>query len=1131
MPERSHRGDAPSIGSFLRSINVQLDAAEPSRIAHFRPTAKAASFLERLFLGSSPAVLATAPYGSGKSLTATYALQLVENRDNCRPTLRSLAESVAAVSPSAGAFAAKRVRSKARGLTIAIQGHAPQFTRALGEAFLAGAARHGASRGLARRVHAQLEQGPSVPDAMLFLLQAAAEEGFDQVFLAWDEFGRHLESLISNGRPSELHDIQQLAEIAARARKTPFRMCVLLHQGFSAYAAAAPDGIRREWKKIEERFERVEYVDDSKELLRLLVDLGEAMRPGNQNAPNARKLASHAKELQEGGLFKEFKPAELVTLLNRSHPLSPATLYLLPRISARVAQNERTLFNFLQATDLSQPVGCDALFRYFEPAMRQDVGVGGTYRAMLETNSAASKCSSAEEVRALQTACVLSIGLSGNKTKISRALLRTALLFPGEDASVADAIIDRLIERKLLLYRRHSDEVSVWHGTDTNLRERIADQVSACRGSLDLSAFLAREWPLTAIRATEHNDRHRMRRFFGRRYSLPSAAESEGFLASLTGGQAGADGSIIHFLPSASERGMAIDAETARTITKASRHAVIVSVPSEPIPLESAAAELEAIMRLQRDRTLVDADPLVAEELRQLEDDARTHMLRLLERISMPGLGTAYFCDGKQVAVRNASDLRRLVSRCCDRLYPKTPVLPNEQLNRRRPSAVVVNARKKLLGAILEASGRPDLGFHEAQFQQELGATVVAQYRAVIRNTGLYRDAGGDRWGFSAPAKLSDPGLSAVWQEIRTFFSDPSDQPKPFAQLLTRLAAPPYGVRPGVVPVLVACGIRAFPVVGSLTCDGQYVSDIRPSTVEDLCKEPARFALNVVAVEDEQRRYLEGVCDLFRGRRVSTVEDPDLVRRAYEWIQYWKAEAPEATRVASAVSARTAAVRKALWSTEDPVRILMQTVPLALDVRDGDLPAALERLTQAKAELDGVVTLYTDRALGVMVSAIGAQAAVSDGAMILEQLKRWADAIPAKALDEVAEPRAKGVVSQLASPGTDPVRLANMITARLTKAVTRWDDTEVAKFQQEFRRIVEVVEDAAFIVAARGGDIGNDAKERLASLIEARIEAQAATLRAIIGQADANRRLKRSMSAAEQTSPRTTSEDLFHGAT
>jgi hypothetical protein len=1130
MHRRIRSSSGPQIGSFLRSINVQLDAGEPGRIAHFRPTAKAASLLERLFLGNSAAVLVTAPYGSGKSLTATYALQIVENRDDCKLTLRSLAETVASVSPTVGQFAAKRVRSRSCGLCIAVQGHAANLRRALCEGFLSAAGRHGGLRALERQVRAHLETECSVPDTMLFLLECAKRADFDRVLLAWDEFGRHLESLITNGRPSELHDVQQLAEVASRARDGQFRMCVLLHQGFSAYAASAPDGVRREWKKIEERFERVEYVDDSKELIRLLVDLAESMRPQGTQVPSVKQLSAHAKSLQACGLLKEFGVGELALMLQRCYPLDASALHLLPRISARVAQNERTLFNFLQSADLSKPVECDALFRYFEPAMRQDVGVGGTYRAMLETNSAAAKCSSETEVRALHTACVLCMGLSGYRTKISRGLLRAVLGCPGTGTSDPESTIDGLIERKLLLYRRHSDEVSVWHGTDANLRERIAEQIAASAGSLELARFLAREWPLPAMRATAHNDRVRMRRYFERKY-VCSGVDAAGVLASAGTGVTVGDGTVVHFLPAATEAGLASDVQTAIAATKASQHSLIVSVPTEPVALDASARELEAIMVLQRDRELTDADPLVAEELRQLEDDTRTHMLRLVERVTSPGSGTTYFCNGKLLEVSSLSDLRGVVSRCCNRLYPKTPILPNEQLNRRRPTPVVVNARKKLLSAVLEASGRPDLGFHEPKFQQELGATVVAQYRAIIRNTGLYRQSGADRWGFAAPSSLADAGLAAVWQEVRNFFTEPSDTPKPFSQLLAILGAPPFGVRQGVLPVLIGCGVRAFPVVGSMTMDGQYIADIRPSVIEDLCKEPERFALNVVAVEEDQRAYLEGVCELFRGRRAASIDDPDLVRRAFEWIQFWKAESPEATRVSSAVTERTARVRKALWSTEDPVRTLMQAVPEALGVTDGDLAKALKRLREAKTELDRIVNVYADKALVIMTAAIGASVKTEDCSAALTELERWATAIPAVALDEVAEPRAKGVVSQLCTAGTDPFRLANMISARLTKSVTRWDDSEVAKFQQEFRKVIDLVEEAAFRAAGRGAAIDAVSRDRLAALVESRIASQIETLRAIAGQADAARRLRKHLPGSSKSRDAGTQEGLFNGTT
>ena len=59
--------------------------------------------------------------------------------------------------------------------------------------------------------------------------------------------------------------------------------------------------------------------------------------------------------------------------------------------------------------------------------MRSDTGVGGTYRSWLETESAISKAKSELEIAALKTVCLLSLGLSGERTKATPELLEYAL--------------------------------------------------------------------------------------------------------------------------------------------------------------------------------------------------------------------------------------------------------------------------------------------------------------------------------------------------------------------------------------------------------------------------------------------------------------------------------------------------------------------------------------------------------------------------------------------------------------------------------------------------------------------------------------------------------------------------------
>ena len=84
-------------------------------------------------------------------------------------------------------------------------------------------------------------------------------------------------------------------------------------------------------------------------------------------------------------LFSENKD-ELTMALLGCYPLHPVSTFILPRLSERVAQNERTLFTFLSASgnstlpsylDRSNDefafITPDVIYDYFEPLFKKEV--------------------------------------------------------------------------------------------------------------------------------------------------------------------------------------------------------------------------------------------------------------------------------------------------------------------------------------------------------------------------------------------------------------------------------------------------------------------------------------------------------------------------------------------------------------------------------------------------------------------------------------------------------------------------------------------------------------------------------------------------------------------------------------
>ena len=105
-------------------------------------------------------------------------------------------------------------------------------------------------------------------------------------------------------------------------------------------------------------------------------------------------------------------------------------------------------YDFLSISSLDGIVGPDVLYDYFSHAMQSDSDVGGTYRQWLETQSALSKVGdSKEEERALKIACLLNLGLTGERFRTKRELLEFALqgLDEGADKS---KVVEKLIKNK-----------------------------------------------------------------------------------------------------------------------------------------------------------------------------------------------------------------------------------------------------------------------------------------------------------------------------------------------------------------------------------------------------------------------------------------------------------------------------------------------------------------------------------------------------------------------------------------------------------------------------------------------------------------------------------------------------------
>jgi hypothetical protein len=1042
----------------FRSVNLREDLLDPRRLAHYQPTRRSAPVVRGVLETGARMVIAA--YGSGKSLAAGVGCLLVSNDD--KAVLRDIVAKVGAVDPDLAIALGRRTRQRERGRVILLSGHVRDLPGALCEAV-------GAKKG--RGIEAAL-------DAL------EAVEGADRIAIVWDEFGRHLEGIVNEGRSRELDAVQRLAEWAVRAREPTASLMLLLHQNLLAYATVLNQTSRNEWRKIEGRFEQLRFVEDSQELYGLASTVISERRPDGVRPPKEAVLRQVARGAIAAGWFDGMSDeGHVAALLGRAYPVSAAALQVLPRLVARIGQNERSLFGFIDSADLSRPIGMEEVYQGFSDAMRSDVGIGGSHRRWVETETARSRAADAVEHEALAAACLLQMGVDGERRRLPRASLETAVSSrDGVSADRAASAIEALVARKLLLHRKLNDDVSIWHGADVDLASRVRDERARRMEGFDLLSFLEAQHPAPFVRPTGHNLKFGTARYLSGRYLR--ASDVAAGVAPPAAEQGRPEwGQVYYVLADSAE-----ELDRARRRVQAGwpdSDRTLVVLPSEPISVFEAALEISALVALQADSSLEAEDPLVRQELTELLAVARRQLAVLLHRLTTDRPTTAeWWRAGERLRVTRDHPAGVAASALLDALYPQTPRIVNDQLMRNRLSRQMETARVRLLTRILERAGDPRLGYREEELTSAEGSVL----RTVLEETGLYSSEG-TAGRFAGPDELRDPGLRVAWAIVADFFRTPGR--KSLADIVSTLSAPPIGLPAGVLPLLVVSGFKAFGRAVSLRVDGAYPDDVLGFDASRMFLEPQRVDVEVHPSEEHTSRYLSELAYIFSHRTPGPLDES--VRFAADALSAWRRSLSDGVRRSRRHTDDGRKLLSLMADIDDPPRLILSDLPDAFGSlhKGGRLASTLRVVEKARADVDRLVEGYTREAVQVVADVLSLRRSEDPVAGVQtwircfdvpsllsrQDLTMIDKAVLRTALDTTngrytAESLARAVSSVLLQRGID-----------------RWEDGTASQLHKALRECRARIEDAALSDPTPGGD--------LEEVINARIEALQTQLRKI----------------------------------
>lgn len=1043
---------------FVRSVQLERDFFDPGALDDYIATPTIAEAFARIVEGLQPnagrrAWRITGDYGVGKSSFALVVAQMLAKKAG------------ADFSRLAGGLGwDARTHSVPDFWPILLTGSrgsiVSRLAQAIGEAVVA----RRPARGKVPRAHtALIEQAAEVTrtcdaeqlEKLLTDMRTLAAEYGQGVLLVVDELGKFLEYAAQSDGSEDIFVLQRLAEMATRSGKQPFLLLTLLHQGFHAYAEKLPMASRNEWEKVAGRFEEIVF---DQPLAHMAALVAGALRIDTKQLPVAVRTASSeiAASTANMGWLAGGTIGAAALDVTRLYPLHPTVLPVLVRFFARFGQHERSLFGFLLS---NEPFGLQAfsareiapdhwyrlddLYDYVRACFGHRLA-GASYRShwlRIVATIDSANVPSALDLRLLKAIAVLNLIDAEDLLPTDRAL--AACFAPGRE-KVVGAALDALGARGIIFRRGAAAGYRLWPNASVNLEAALGNATRAMGQIPSVSTALIPHLSNEPIMARRHYLETGTLRYFEVRFcpahEIVECAQKE----------SRADGLLIVAL---ADNIAAADMakQVARTAGMAERDDIVLCLPGQISGLAGELTDLMLWSWVSKNIPELAEDTFAATEVaRQVATARRNLLARADSLIGLRQANTNAVCLWKGDAIQ-AGDQRRGISAAlstiCDELYKKAPRITNELLNRNALSSPAAAARMRLIERIFLAADEEDLGLSpdKAPPEKSIYLSVLKAGRIHVKAESGY--------AIVLPTEADPLHLGEALQELRTQIEGRRGDRVGVVDLFRNLRQPPYGIRDGVAPLLLAVLLRTNGHELAVYEHGTFLHRFGPSDFQRLIKGPHHFEIQHCQISGVRLDVFEALVRSFAGKPSGTAIDLlDVVRPLCQFA----AQLPEYSKRSSGLSAEAIAVREALLHAREPLTLLFSELPAACgfdnftpDGAQGEKAARrfAEQLQDALDELRQAYDALLTRVQLRVAAALG-QA---------DEFDRVALAARAARVSLVArEPRLRTFALRLRDPGLSDTAWAEALASYvIAKTPSKWLGADEARYSEEVGALAE----------------------------------------------------------------------------
>lgn len=726
-----------------------------------------------------------------------------------------------------------------------------------------------------------------------------------------DEFGKVLEYAAQQNPEERMFFIQQFAEFV----NNPAHSIILintLHQNFNAYSSRLRTEQKQEWNKVRGRFVELTFNEPVEQLLFLAAD-----QIKQWNIFGTERLNSEEKNraIIESGLLpisSDFAEKLTLNLL----PLDVISASILTQILKDYGQNERSLFTFLAMRNE------DSLYAYAEGQKRFDLSALYDYvlsnfyshiddkhnrdknkwdRVKISLDRIHNHLKEDIELAYNIVKAIGLISIYGNKG----GKLNDRFLIEYFGSKKVTTVLEKLVELRIVLYRKHLSSYSLTEGTDLDYYEAIENAASKIDQTVNIVGYLNKYYSLPYLNAKKISYENGTPRFF--EFIITDELVDEQAIGEI-------DGRIyLIFNPNFTQQDFK---EFSRKATNANvyvRYKNTKDLTSTIVEIQKVEYVLE---RIENDKVAEDELNKIYESLRsQLNND-------ILDDIYSSSKHREWYFKGIRKEISSQRSINGLLSEVIKSTYTHTPIIKNELINKHKISSAISTARKQYVKALLNNSQIEDLGFEKTKFPPE--KTI---YESLLKNTGLHGSIEKDVYGFK---NQIDKRILNLWNLCEVFLRESINEQKSLSELISVLKAPPYKLKDGLINFWIPTFLILRNNEYALFKDGNYIPFLSTDLFDLIYKDPKAFNIRAYPFGGIETKVFNQYRNLFNIPQDIEITNQSVIETIKPFLLFYKGLPTHAKLTEHHLSHSAREFRSAIANAKDPYTAFFETFPKSL---------------------------------------------------------------------------------------------------------------------------------------------------------------------------------------------------------